>query len=56
MHVTSTAFADGGAIPTKYTHDGAGVSPPLAFSDVPPGTKSLALSSTIRTLQIPKRR
>jgi Raf kinase inhibitor-like YbhB/YbcL family protein len=43
MHVTSTAFADGAAIPKKYTQDGADVSPPLAFSEIPPDARSLAL-------------
>ncbi|MGZ6029330.1 MAG: YbhB/YbcL family Raf kinase inhibitor-like protein [Myxococcaceae bacterium] len=41
--LTSTAFADGAAIPSKYTGDGAGLSPPLAWSFLPEGTKSLAL-------------
>jgi Raf kinase inhibitor-like YbhB/YbcL family protein len=41
--VTSPEFANGGAIPSKYTCDGAGKSPPLEWSGVPGGTKSLAL-------------
>ena len=41
--LTSTAFAPGGAIPAKYTCEGADVSPPLAWHGVPVGTKSLAL-------------
>jgi Raf kinase inhibitor-like YbhB/YbcL family protein len=41
--LSSTAFADGAAIPVKYTCDGADLSPPLAWSGVPPGTRSLAL-------------
>jgi len=41
--LTSTAFADGAPIPSKYTGDGAGVSPPLAWSFLPDGTRSLAL-------------
>jgi Raf kinase inhibitor-like YbhB/YbcL family protein len=43
MKVTSTAFPHGGEIPRRYTKDGADVSPPLAFEDLPPGTRSLAL-------------
>lgn len=39
----SAAFAHQGAIPTKYTCEGADVSPPLTWTDLPPGTKSLAL-------------
>jgi Raf kinase inhibitor-like YbhB/YbcL family protein len=41
--LTSTAFQDGEAIPSKYTCDGHDVSPPLAWSAPPNGTKSLAL-------------
>src|SRR6266540_1402431 len=41
--LTSTAFTDGAAIPVKYTCDGADVSPPLAWSGAPAGTKSFAL-------------
>ncbi|MFH1043915.1 MAG: YbhB/YbcL family Raf kinase inhibitor-like protein [Pseudomonadota bacterium] len=41
--LTSTAFAHQDAIPTKYTCEGADVSPPLTWIDLPPGTKSLAL-------------
>lgn len=43
MRLTSTAFEDGAEIPAKYTCDGAGVSPPLAWSGVPAGTRSFAL-------------
>lgn len=43
MQLMSTAFSDGNEIPTRYTQDGSDVSPPLTWSDVPPGTKSLAL-------------
>ena len=41
--VTSTAFADGARIPVKYTQDGAGVSPPLAWTLVPTAAKELVL-------------
>lgn len=43
--VKSTAFEEGGMIPKKYTCDGADVSPPLAWDQVPEGTKSIALIS-----------
>src|SRR5688572_23827805 len=43
MQLTSTAFSDGNEIPTRYTKDGADVSPPLRWGGVPPGTQSLAL-------------
>jgi len=41
--LTSTAFADGASIPTKYTCDGESVSPPLGWDGPPSGTQSLAL-------------
>src|SRR5512135_2232268 len=41
--LTSSAFAEGGAIPSKYTCDGKDVSPPLDWSGVHAGAKSLAL-------------
>jgi Raf kinase inhibitor-like YbhB/YbcL family protein len=39
----SSAFQSGGAIPRQHTCDGADQSPPLSWSDLPAGTKSLAL-------------
>jgi len=41
--LTSTAFRDGAAIPVKHTCDGLDVSPPLAWSGAPAGTRSFAL-------------
>lgn len=41
--LTSTAFANGQPIPKRYTCQGQDVSVPLAWTGVPPGTKSLAL-------------
>ena len=41
--VTSPAFADGGKYPVEFTGDGDGVSPPLAWSGAPEGTKFYAL-------------
>ncbi|HEU0032552.1 MAG TPA: YbhB/YbcL family Raf kinase inhibitor-like protein [Kofleriaceae bacterium] len=43
MRLTSTAFREGGEIPSKYTCEGADLSPPLRWTGVPPNTKSLAL-------------
>jgi len=43
MNVTSTAFAEGAAIPTRFTCDGPDVSPPLAWSGAPASTKTFAL-------------
>jgi Raf kinase inhibitor-like YbhB/YbcL family protein len=41
--ITSTAFAPGGAIPTRYTCDGQDVSPELSWSGAPDGTTALVL-------------
>jgi hypothetical protein len=41
--LTSTAFTNHGPIPALYTCEGRNVSPPLAWSGVPHGTRSLAL-------------
>lgn len=43
LEITSPAFADGGPIPRAHTCDGADLSPPLAWTGVPDGTKQLAL-------------
>lgn len=43
MIITSKAFADGGAIPQKYTADGKDISPPLSWEGVPEGARSLVL-------------
>ena len=43
MKLTSTAFEQGGKIPSKYTCDGQNINPPLEISGIPAQTKSLAL-------------
>jgi Raf kinase inhibitor-like YbhB/YbcL family protein len=43
FRLTSPAFADGGDIPVRHTCDGSNVAPPLTWTDVPDGTRSLAL-------------
>ena len=43
INVTSTAFAEGDAIPRKFSCDGDNVSPPLAWSGVPSSASALAL-------------
>ena len=43
MRLTSSAFDDSGAIPTRFTCSGANVSPPLEIHQVPEGTDELAL-------------
>lgn len=39
----SDAFSDGQPIPRQYTGDGANVSPPLSWSNLPANTRELAL-------------
>jgi len=41
--LTSSAFVEGGVIPTRFTGDGASVSPPLAWRGAPTGTQSFVL-------------
>jgi Raf kinase inhibitor-like YbhB/YbcL family protein len=41
--VTSPAFADRQPLPVDYTADGKNVSPPLAWSNLPAGTRELAV-------------
>ena len=43
LRLESEAFSEGGTIPRKYTCEGDDVSPPLAWTGVPEGTKSLVL-------------
>jgi len=43
MKITSSAFQQGGNIPSKSSCDGANTNPPLHISDVPPEAKSLVL-------------
>jgi len=40
---TSPVLRDGEAIPSKYTCDGKGISPPLAWTGTPAGAKALAV-------------
>ena len=43
IRVTSPAFSDGAALPARFTADGEGVSPPLAWDGLPAGTVSVAI-------------
>ncbi len=43
LKFSSTAFADGGEIPSKYTCEGSDISPPLEWDNVPEHTRSLVL-------------
>jgi len=43
IQLTSTAFSDGTMIPKRFTCDGEDFSPPLSWSGLPAGTRSLAM-------------
>ena len=43
MHLESQAFRDGGRLPTRFTCDGKGVSPPVRWRDVPDEARDLVL-------------
>jgi Raf kinase inhibitor-like YbhB/YbcL family protein len=43
MQLKSSAFRAGGAIPAQYTCEGEDISPEFSWTDIPAGTKSLAL-------------
>ncbi len=43
LKVTSSAFQQGGSIPSQYTCEGKDISPPLAWSGIPSNAKSIAL-------------
>lgn len=43
LRLSSPSFTDGESIPMRFTCEGEGVSPPLAWSGAPSGTRSLAL-------------
>ena len=43
MKITSSAFQEGGNIPSKFSCDGADTSPPLQISEIPSGAKGLVL-------------
>lgn len=43
MSLTTSAWTDGGAIPSAHAQAGRDVSPPLAWSGVPEGTQSFVL-------------
>ena len=43
MKLASPDFAEGAQIPKECTCDGQDISPELQISDIPPGTKTMAL-------------
>ena len=48
----SSAFENGASVPSRFTCDGESASPPLSWSNIPEGTKSLAL--TVHDPDVPK--
>jgi Raf kinase inhibitor-like YbhB/YbcL family protein len=44
FQLTSTGFSGGQRIPKRYTCEGEDLSPPLAWSDAPPATRSFLLA------------
>jgi Raf kinase inhibitor-like YbhB/YbcL family protein len=43
IEVRSTAFAEGDRIPSDFTCEGADMSPPIEWANIPSGTKSIAI-------------
>lgn len=43
LKVTSSAFQQGGSIPSQYTCEGKDISPPLSWSGLPNNTRSVAM-------------
>jgi Raf kinase inhibitor-like YbhB/YbcL family protein len=43
MKITSSAFQEGGEMPSKFSRDGGNVNPPLRFEGTPTNAKSLVL-------------
>ncbi len=43
IQITSSAFTDGGSLPITFTADGAGVAPPITWTNIPERARSLVL-------------
>jgi len=43
LKITSSSFVNKGLIPVKYSCEGEEISPPLHISEIPSGTKSIAI-------------
>lgn len=54
IKLTSTAFEPGGALPARFTCDGAGKTPPLRWTGIPPEAQQLVLIVT--DPDVPERR
>ena len=53
LQIASDAFEDHDSIPAEYSCEGEGISPPLRWSNLPEGTKSLVLLFTDEDLPTP---
>ena len=53
LQVSSDAFEDQGGIPSEFSCEGEGISPPLKWADLPEGTRSMALLVTDEGLPSP---
>jgi Raf kinase inhibitor-like YbhB/YbcL family protein len=53
LQVSSDAFEDQGGIPSEFSCEGEGISPPLKWADLPQGTQSLVLLVTDEDLPSP---
>ncbi len=56
IRLTSEAFTDNGDIPALYSCNGEALSPPLAWADLPGGTRSLVLLATDQDIPTPNLR
>ncbi|WP_394848406.1 YbhB/YbcL family Raf kinase inhibitor-like protein [Pendulispora brunnea] len=54
IDVTTSSFLSHGPIPTKYTADGLGLSPPIRWGNVPERTRSLVLICEDPDAPLPK--
>jgi len=53
IKISSAAFEDNGDIPTEFSCEGKGISPPLRWTNLPEGTQSLVLLVTAEDLPSP---
>jgi Raf kinase inhibitor-like YbhB/YbcL family protein len=53
LQISSDAFEDSDSIPAEYSCEGEGISPPLKWSNLPEGTRSLVLLVTDEDLPTP---
>ncbi|MBN1814293.1 MAG: YbhB/YbcL family Raf kinase inhibitor-like protein [Anaerolineae bacterium] len=53
VRISSDAFVDNGNIPTEFSCEGEGISPPLKWADLPEDTQSLVLLVTDEDLPAP---